>query len=55
MNFIAGVIHVESGNDLTHYTDLIDDVDKMLYRAKKHGGGRAMSSMGEILLAVSAL
>jgi diguanylate cyclase (GGDEF)-like protein len=49
VTFSAGVIHVEAINGPIQYTDLIADVDKMLYRAKKRGRGRAMSSIGEIL------
>lgn len=49
VTFSAGAIYVESINSLTKYTDLIDDVDKLLYRAKKHGRGRAISSMGETI------
>ena len=55
VTFSAGVIHVESVNVLAQYTDLLGDVDKMLYRAKKHGRGRAMSSMGEILFTDSGI
>ena len=50
VTFSAGAIYVESVNGLTQYTDLLGDVDKMLYRAKKQGRGRSMSSMGETFL-----
>lgn len=49
VTFSAGVIHVEPVGGQLQCTDLLVDVDKMLYRAKKHGRGRAMCSMGEIL------
>ncbi len=49
VTFSAGVIHVEAAKGLPQYTDLIGDVDKLLYRAKRHGRGRAVSSMGEML------
>lgn len=49
VTFSAGAVHVEAGNGLPRYTDLIGDVDKLLYRAKRHGRGRAMSSIGEML------
>ncbi len=49
VTFSAGVVHVEKLKGVLLYTDLLVDVDKMLYRAKKRGRGRAMSSMGETL------
>lgn len=49
VTFSAGAIYVEAVNGLVQYADLLSDVDKMLYRAKKHGRGRAMSSTGETL------
>lgn len=55
VTFSAGAIHVEAINGPVQYTDLLADVDKMLYRAKKHGRGRAMSSIGEILFRGSGL
>ncbi|HWQ79513.1 MAG TPA: GGDEF domain-containing protein [Anaerovoracaceae bacterium] len=49
VTFSAGAIHVEAVSGLPQYTDLIGDVDKLLYRAKRHGRGRVVSSMGEML------
>ncbi len=53
VTFSAGAVYVEPVNGLVQYADLIRDVDKMLYRAKKHGRGRAMSSLGETLFTAS--
>lgn len=55
VTFSAGAIYVESINGLTQCTDLITDVDRMLYRAKKHGRGRAMSSHGEFVFTNSVI
>jgi len=55
VTFSAGAIYVEAVNGLTPYTDLLGDVDKMLYRAKRRGRGRAISSMGETLFTSSGI
>ena len=34
---------------LPQYTDLIGDVDKLLYQAKERGRSRAVSNMGEFV------
>lgn len=50
VTFSAGVIYVDNATSVSSkYVDLLSDVDRMLYRAKKHGRSRAMSSMGEVL------
>lgn len=50
VTFSAGVIYVDNATSVfSKYADLLSDVDRMLYRAKKHGRSRAMSSMGEVL------
>jgi diguanylate cyclase (GGDEF)-like protein len=54
VTFSAGLIYVDKGqSDTTQCTDLIGSVDKMLYKAKKHGRNRAVSSMGEFLFSPS--
>jgi diguanylate cyclase (GGDEF) domain len=54
VTFSAGLIFVDKGqNTSAQCTDLIGSVDKMLYKAKKHGRNRAVSSMGEILFSPS--
>lgn len=47
VTFSAGAISLEMVNGLASYTDLLSDVDKMLYQAKRLGKGRAVSSTGE--------
>ncbi|MDF2654047.1 MAG: hypothetical protein K0R19_521 [Bacillota bacterium] len=49
VTFSAGVIHVAPDDKILQCTDLLMNVDQMLYRAKKHGRGRAMCNMGEIV------
>lgn len=50
VTFSAGIIHVDrEDRSLPPVTDLIGEVDRMLYQAKKHGRNRASYDKGEIL------
>ncbi|BCJ95173.1 hypothetical protein acsn021_27420 [Anaerocolumna cellulosilytica] len=50
VTFSAGAIYVDLEQMLyPDYMQLLEDVDKMLYRAKRLGKSRAMSSLGEII------
>ena len=54
VTFSAGVINVGNEDFLPlPYTKLLDKVDRMLYLAKDHGRGRAVSSTGETLFTSS--
>ncbi len=55
VTFSAGAVYVESVRGVTQYTDLLGDVDRMLYQAKEQGRGRAVSSIGEIVFTGSAI
>ncbi len=49
VTFSAGAIYVElSSGFFPQYAELLDNVDRMLYRAKKQGKSRAMSNVGEV-------
>lgn len=50
VTFSAGAVYVELDHmPYPDYIKLLEDVDKMLYRAKKLGKSRAMCSLGEII------